>query len=542
MTNNDYGDYDDYDDYGDYDDYTATVLGPGDQDRLAMETEAYAPRRSTLGPEAGPGDPEAPFELRLARQKRTDFGNGQRLFLRHGGAIKMVPGVGWLVWDGHRYALDKRSNSVRRMAHKTVEAMRGEALALRENGQAADATDHFGFAVASQSSARFAAMIREAEPYVEADVDDLDACDFIYNAANVSIDLGGVDDDPMVSARPARRADLITLLGGAAHDPQAECPTWRAFLEDILPDREVRAFLQRWCGYLLTGSISEQCMVILHGEGSNGKSTMMDALSHVLGDYAVSVPVASLLHDDRKRGSEASPDIARLRSARLVMASEPDVGAQFSESTIKQLTGGERVTARALREDFIEFRPRFKLMLSCNLKPRIRGVDDGIWRRIRMIEFSRQFLNHERDETLPDRLKAEAEGILNWMLDGYCEWREKTLAVPEVVQAQTDLYRESQDDLGAFIRSEIGRDPSASVQASTLYQAYVAWCKANANDDLTQTMFGRRMTERGFVKQTSGVTVYRGIHLLHPVASEGSEGSRPPADHTAMDDPGAVPI
>lgn len=513
------------------DDFDDLPGGPDDGGEYGGDlppTGEYRPPRRTLGPEAGPGDPEAPFDLRLAMLGRTDFANGQRLFLRHGGDIRMVDGVGWLVWDGNRYAVDKRSNAVRRMAHETVAAIRDEAFALRKDDRPQDAKDLFGWMTASQSSARFSAMIREVEVYAEAKVDELDARDFVFNAADVSIDLGAPDPDdpdaPMTRTRPPARDDLITMKGGAPHDPAADCPTWRAFLEDILPDPEVRGFLRRWCGYLLTGSIAEQCMVILHGEGSNGKSTLVSTLAHVLGEYAVSVPVASLLHDDRKRGSEASPDIARLRAARLVMASEPDLGARFSESTIKQLTGGERVTARALREDFIEFRPTFKIMLSCNTKPQIRGVDDGIWRRIRMVEFSRQFLDHEKDEALPDRLQDEAAGILNWMIDGYCEWREIGLAVPQAVREQTDLYRESQDQLGAFIRAEIGRDAAQSVQANRLYRAYVAWCKANAEDDISQTLFGRRMTERGFVKQTSGVTVYRGIYLLHPEKSDGSEG------------------
>lgn len=465
------------------------------------------------------------LDLQLAMLDRSDFANGQRLVRRHGHNVCYVYGIGYLSWDGVRWLRDPSDLHVRRLAHQTGDLIATEAAALQQTGHEHDACrELIKWRLASQNSARIEAMIREARPYVEQSIDLLDAKDFTFNAANISIDLNLPPDHwesdievPFIAARSPLRDDLITLKANVDYDPDASCPNWERFLSEALPDSEIREFLQRWCGYVLTGSGEEQVLVICFGIGANGKSTFMETISYILGEYATGLPFASLLHNDRKRGSEATPDIARLRGARLVVTSEPDIGARFSESTIKQLTGGDRVTARDLHKGFFEFRPTFKLMLSVNNRPQIRGQDEGIWRRLLLVPFDRVIPAARRNRRLPEALKLEASGILNWMIDGYCDWRVNGLGVPDRVNAATKDYRESEDPVGSFLSGETRAEKNASIRATDLYRAYLRWCHENSETEFSQQAFGRIVTERGLPKVKSGVYYYRGIELVRPL-------------------------
>ena len=332
----------------------------------------------------------------------------------------------------------------------------------------------------------------------------------MFNAANGTLELGAAGG---VETREHRREDLITQASPVAYEPEAEAPTWRAFLERALPDRAVQAFIQRYAGYSLTGDISEQSLVLCYGRGANGKSTLLEVLSHILGDYAKATPFASLLHDDRRRGSEASPDLARLLGARLVTAAEPEVGARFSEAMLKSLTGGERIPARHLREEFFEFSPKFKLWLSFNNRPSVRGQDEGIWRRLLLVPFDVVIPRPERDRRLVAKLKAEASGILNWALDGYRLWAESGLAVPEAVRAATDEYRLDSDPVGQFLQAAVGELKGGAVRARVLYSAYAKWCRENAVKPFSETAFGTIVPERGIRKEKAGAIFYRDIEL-----------------------------
>lgn len=497
-----------------------------DDDKLRPAQESPQPVRA--GAESDPQAHEqtvTPLDSRLALLDRTDFGNAQRLLARFGDDLFFVHGVGYLAWDGTRWRTDQSDLAIRRFAHQTADRIREETTALRqEDSGREDWRGHFKWEKASQNSSRIEAMIREAKPYIERSVDAFDVNDFLFNAANRTLDLGQPPEHwepdiegPYIEPRKPHRDDLITLRAHAKYNPEALCPHWDRFLAEIAPDPAIREFLQRWSGYLLTGSGEEQVLVICYGLGANGKSTFMETIAHVLGEYAVGLPFASLLHNDRKRGSEATPDIARLRGARLVVTSEPDIGARFSESTIKQLTGGDRVTARDLHKGFFEFKPSFKLMLSVNNRPQVRGQDEGIWRRLLMVPFERVIPAGRRDRRLPDKLRLETSGILNWMILGYCKWRAGGLAVPDQVNEATRDYRESEDPVGSFLSSETQVEPNASVRASHLYKAYQRWCQENGDTAYSQKGFGRIITERGIPRSKSGVYFYRGIELVRPV-------------------------
>lgn len=257
--------------------------------------------------------------------------------------------------------------------------------------------------------------------------------------------------------------------------------------------------------------------MLQHGEGSKFKSTMVDTVSYVLGDYAMSLPIGSLVDSDRKRASEASPDLARLPGARLVRAAEPKRGAALDESIIKQLTGGEQITARHLNKGFFDFRPTFKLVISFNRRPTIRGDDDGIWRRLWVVPFPVQLPRDKQDKSFGEKLKAEGPAILNWMIDGFRLWRKRGLVVPEVIQRATAAYRMDSDPLGPFLASAciITGAEDHVTPASELWRAYLVWCKRNAAAPISQTSFGRRLTERKGVRRETPHTVrYVGIHVV----------------------------
>mgnify|MGYP003667548789 CR=1 FL=1 len=481
-----------------------------------------AHRKSIYEPMEHNGDIEDQ-NLELAHFGHTDVANARRLLSRYGRDIAYVSGIGFLVWDGMRWCPDRSDLAVRPLAHRVADEIQFEARALRAAAADREVVDAlFKWRRTSENSARVEAMIREARPYVQKSIESLDSNTFLVNASNgVTIRLGEPPehfepglDLPFVTPGSPDRDDLLTRQLGVAFEQDATCPNWEKFLSEILPDTELRAFLQRWCGYLLTGSVEEQVLVICHGLGANGKSTLLETLSFVLGDYAVGLSFASLLRDERKRGSDASPDISRLRGTRLAVASEPDTGARFSESTIKQLTGGDRITAREIYHSFVEFQPTFKLMLSVNNRPQIRGQDEGIWRRLLMLPFERIIPPEQRDRRLPEKLKSEGSGILNWMIGGYCDWRVNGLNVPDRVRHATEDYREHEDPVGSFLSSRTRPEPNKNIRATELYGEYSQWCHENGESTYNQKAFGRIMSERGIERVKKGVYFYRGIELI----------------------------
>ncbi|MEM8588741.1 MAG: phage/plasmid primase, P4 family [Pseudomonadota bacterium] len=295
---------------------------------------------------------------------------------------------------------------------------------------------------------------------------------------------------------------------------------------------DVRAFVQRWFGYNLTGLTSEQAFLVMYGEGANGKSTMLEALRPVFGDYGATVDMNSFLHNDRQRGSDASPDFARLPDIRLATAAEINTGDRLSEKTVKSITGGEAMTARQLHKPFFEFYPVFKLILSCNQKPVIRGQDKGIWRRVLLLPFTRSFDKSEIDKHLVEKLRREGPGILNWCLDGYREWREKGLQVPDAVLEATEGYRTDSDPVGEFLATALGPKQGSNVTARDLYQFYQRWAKVNGISPISETGFGKRAKQR-LAHKKIGIHYYIDIQIMQSaidavVAAE--DRDKPPDD------------
>ncbi|MBK8159144.1 MAG: hypothetical protein IPK59_10390 [Rhodospirillaceae bacterium] len=390
---------------------------------------------------------------------------------------------------------------------------------------------HFSFATSSGNTGKAEAMLKAAIPYKRVPPHELDGDLWLLNVRNGTLELKADTGEsaPQVVLRKHRREDLMTLLADVDYDPAAGAPLFSKFIERVLPNEPVRTFAQTYLGLCLTGDVSEQKLVIFSGVGANGKSTLLDQIRHMLGDYSQITPIQTFMYDDRRSGSQASPDIAMLPGKRLVLSSEPEVGQRLSESVVKQITGNEEMTARHLNKGFFDFMPRFKLVLSVNIKPQIQGQDHGIWRRINIVPFDVVIPESERDLGLSQKLRSEFPGILNWLLAGLGYWlMNGRLIAPDEVRAATDDYRSSAQPISQFAADAINRKPGEHVGATRLYDLYKEWCHANAEDPVSQTKFGRLLDNMGFKKVKVGNVFYADMELkvrtFKRDSSEGEEG------------------
>jgi putative DNA primase/helicase len=440
----------------------------------------------------------------IAPYHPTDLGNAERLLAAHGDDLRFCPTWGaWLTWDGMRWAVDDLQEVARR-AIAVARALYTEA------GQRTDQAERAAlgaWALKCESDQRRRAMIRTAEALTAIRPQVLDRDPWLLTTGNGTVDLRTGE------LLPHRRADLATKLAPVTYDPDATAPTWEAFLERIMAGNdELIGFLQRAAGYSLTGDIREQCMMILYGSGANGKTTLLETLAAMMGDYATKTPTETLLV---KRGDTIPADVARLRGARLVTAVEAEEGQRLAESLVKQMTGGDTLTARKLYGDFFEFHPTFKLWLGSNHKPAIRGTDLAIWRRIRLVPFGVTIPEPEQDKTLPDKLRGELPGILAWAVRGCLDWQRHGLRAPAPVLAATAQYRGEQDVLGTWLDDCCVLGANNQAPAGALYASYRTWTDERGERTECGTVFARRLAERGFDKYRAGKGImYIGLGLL----------------------------
>jgi putative DNA primase/helicase len=416
-----------------------------------------------------------------------------------------------------------------------VRSIYGEAAAAEDEDRRKALAKH---AASSEAEGKIKAMLELAKSEVPISPDELDADPWLLNAPNGTIDLRTGE------LQPHRREDFITKMAGAEYDPNAAASVWGTFLERVLPGGELRAFVQRSTGYSATGDTSEQCLFINHGPGANGKSTFQEALGEALGDYATRTPTEMLL---TKRAGGVPNDVARLKGARFVAASETEEGRRLAESLVKDLTGQDTISARFMRAEWFDFKPTHKLWLSTNHKPEIRGTDNAIWRRIRLIPWSVIVPPVERDRKLPEKLKAELAGILAWAVDGCLKWRREGLREPEEVRRATRAYRAEMDVLAAFLADCCEKGEGETAYAGELWKVWQRWCEETGERPESQKKFGGRLSERGFLnhrdsrtgrKVWSGVSLRddwedrTGISLNHPKVSFAGK-----TDHTEPSEP-----
>lgn len=436
----------------------------------------------------------------------SDLGNARRLVRLHGRDLRWCQPLDWLVWDGARWRRDD-SLEVVRLAEDTVASIRQEAAAAQDKDERAALWRHAAKSEARQALQNMLWLAR-ADERIAVRVDDLDAQPFLFNAANGTVDLR------TGKSRPADRRDLLTSVSPVPYVPDAQAPTFRRFLADVFGgDDEVVAFVLRWLGYSMTADVREQAMVVAHGTGANGKSTLLDVVAHVMGDYHRSAPPHLLV----ARKHESHPtERTILHGARLVTSVEIGEGRRWDTELLKQLTGGDRIVARRMRCDFFEFTPSHKLTVACNHLPRVQEADHAIWRRLLVLPFNRRFDGRDRDPKLAAKLRAEAPGILAMLVRGCRDWLEHGLRPPSAVTLATAAYRDGEDQIARWIgeRCVVGANVEASAQS--LFGEYRRWCEASGERAVSLTAFGKALGERGFdsARQAgSGRKIRKGIGL-----------------------------
>ncbi|MFD5643594.1 phage/plasmid primase, P4 family [Streptomyces anulatus] len=400
----------------------------------------------------------------------SDAMNAHALVAWSEGRIKYAPELGFHVWNGRLW--ERSEHKVRQEIHRM-----GAALVL-----AGCTKEARGFTMTS----RIDALMKELRsvPTVRVDGEVFDARPELINFAN------GVFDVKTGKLRPHDMHDMLTVCMRHEYDPSAKCPRWESFLREIFPtDPDLADYMRRLIGYGITGFTSEQCFAVFYGSGANGKSVLTDTATTVFGEITQTTAFATF---EEKGGGGIPNDLAALRHARLVMASEGESGRPMSEAVLKRITGKDKVTARFLRQEFFTFTPAFLILLATNHRPKFKGQDEGLWRRVKLIPFTRYFAPEERDYDLDRKLLAESAGIVAWAVRGAVEWYRSGLGDPASITSATKEYRETSDALAGFFPGVLVRDPSATMPGGDAFNAYLDWCEA---ENLPQK---ERWTRRGF--------------------------------------------
>lgn len=424
----------------------------------------------------------------------SELGNAYRLLDAHGGNIHYVyDAKAWLHWQEGAWMWDVDGAVTRQLAAHLPSQIYHEGSRFLAESQE--------FAKWSRNS--------QKERTIKA------AVSLLEDREEVRLPLAVVDANPLLvgindarqvidlesgAIRAASQSDYITkTLNVSQLGESSRAERFHAFLGQVFgDDPELINWLKRWCGYLLTGAMNEQIFVFCYGLGANGKSVFADILRFILGDYARAIASESITESRRQAGG-ATPDLADLIGARLAISSETEDGAALAESLVKSLVAGDTMSVRKLYCSPVQFTPQFKLMILGNHKPVIKGNDYGVWRRIRLIPFTRTFTENERDPYLLDKLKAEASDILAWMVEGCLEWQLKGLAnIPLNIKQATSDYQEEQDLIGNWLAECCELSPLNETASTNLYENYSHWCVRNGSRPYSNVALGRKLSERGF--------------------------------------------
>lgn len=439
-----------------------------------------------------------------------DTGNAQRFVDLFGDKVRYCyTDKRWLWYDGRKWCTDM-TGAVKRLADKVVACMSAE-LKVYEQTDADEGTDmakafekHMK---SSRSNKSKNAMLNEVMHHVPILPSQLDRYKAALNTP------GGVIDLKSGALAPHDPKNYFTKITAVEYSENADCPRWTAFLDDIFGgDKDLIRYVQKAVGYSLTGATSEQCAFFLYGTGRNGKSTFLDIIRDIFGDYAANIQPETIMVRN-SQGSAINSDIARLKGARLVTSVEPNEGVRINEGLLKQLTGDDTVTARKLYGDEFEFKPEFKLWMATNHKPVIRGTDTGIWRRIHMIPFTVQIPEEKIDRRLKYKLSAELTGIFRWAVEGCLLWQKEGLKMPRAVLEEVREYRREMDVISAFVEDKCTVGKGLSVKSSQLFAAYLNWAEQNNEYRMSSTKFGMELAKRFEKVKGRGCNYYSGITL-----------------------------
>ena len=429
-----------------------------------------------------------------------------RLAAAYEGRLLHVGNVAWFVWDGARWAEDERgAASVAVFA--TLRAALEEAVDLP--GKARDELHSDVRRCETAAGVDGVLKLASVLDAFAAVVSDLDADPYLLNTATGTLDLR------TGHLRPADPLDRITKVTGAGYDPEATCDRWQQFLEDALPDKDVREFLRRLMGLSLVGKVVEHVLPILTGTGRNGKGTFVRTIGAAFGDYAIEAEPELFLARDRAHPTGQLD----LRGIRLATCQETDEGKRLAVATVKRLTGGDPIRARAMRQDFVEFLPSHLPVMITNHLPKVPADDPALWARLLVVPFDVSFLGRE-DTSLGDRLELELPGVLAWAVSGYRDYLNQRLDAPDAVTKATKSYQVSSDALAQFIEDRCLTGSGYYAKSGDLWHAWSEWCRGSSEEPGNQRRFKDLMESRGYGwRHTNAGKVFDGLGL----ASEGGE-------------------
>lgn len=445
-------------------------------------------------------------EVEYPVRSYDDTGNADRFIDRYGNLYKFsYVEKKFYIYDGTKWTLDDRG-SIRKLIDEMIESMKKEKVVHNEDVTEEEAKEFFQKFYkktrGTQSKKNITDELKHRRPVTP---DSFDKDNMLLNVANGYIDL---------TSRELYKHDINKMFSQIANTDYSEKmqpSVWLDFLNDIFAgDKEVIRYIQKALGYSLTGSTREQVMFILHGKGRNGKSIFVETIAEILGDYSNNMQAKSLMV---KKNDNVNTDIARLSKARFVTSSEPNEGFRFDEGLIKQITGGDKVTARFLYAEEFEYTPKFKIWVSTNHKPIIRGTDDGIWRRLVLIPFEVQIPEEKVDKDLKYKLLREAPAILNWMTEGAYMWMREGLDMPEKLKSAGQSYRTEMDVIEQFIQEECRRIEGGRAKGSRLYDLYKKWADENSAYKMDNKKFGQKMKEKFKSKKMNDGINYIGIEI-----------------------------
>lgn len=429
-----------------------------------------------------------------------DTGNAERMFVNYGKRLRYCyVEKAWYYWDERRWCRDI-TGTIDRVADDSLDVMQNELEIYKqidqrnppESGQSMEKAFQRHIKTSRSSKAK-TAMKKELQHKVPIVLSQFDRDKYILNTPSGIISL----KENIV--RPHDIEKYITKLTGTGISDKG-CPQWEAFLDTIFcGDREMIRYIQKAVGYSLSGSTSEQCVFFLYGTGRNGKSTFLDTIRAMMGDYAANAQPETIMVSQKNTGGARS-DIARLKGARFVTTVEPNEGMRLDEGLIKQLTGGDPVTARFQYSQEFEFTPEFKIWMATNHKPIIRGTDTGIWRRIHLVPFTAAIPENKVDRSLPYKLRKELPAILKWAVDGYALYKSEGLRMPSAVVTAVEDYRREMDVISAFLTAccTVG---GGSEQSSVLYAVYCRWASDNNEYKMSHTRFTTELLKKDGIQR-----------------------------------------
>lgn len=486
----------------------------------SLLNKAINDTQNIYSPESDNQDSESSYQFSFNEDKTKKFiprswddqGRGLRMRDQFSTVLKYnAVDKKWFFFNGSYWQEDVGNQKTELAAERVVNSIKTEKPELSFSTKTEEdkmMNEWYRFQKESRSHMAKMHMIDEFKKYVLIKHGDFDKDDMLLNTESGYVDLtsGELKDHDI-----DKNFSHQTVC---EYSDNVDAPLWNKFLNQIFNnDEELIHYVQKAIGYSFTGSTAEQCLFILNGRGRNGKSVFSNVISDLAGNYAKQMNVQTLVAKKMQSGS-ANSDVARLEGARVVTSSEMNEGDRFDESLVKQLTGGDKILARFLYGSEFEYKPKFKIWMATNHLPIIRGLDDGIWRRIKIIPFNVQIPKNKVDKNLESKLKSEYTGILNWVVQGSLMWQQEGLEDPDAVHKVVEAYREQMDPLEAFLGEQCVTGPAFEVKARELYDAYHTWARNSEEYRMSSTKFGREIGKKLIKVHKRDGWYYVGLKLI----------------------------